>query len=153
VQIIGDTSDEANETLAVNLSLQKAATLADSSGMVTIIDNDKPPRLSISDVSIVEGNAGTTNAIFKVSLTAVSYQTITVKFATANGTATIAGNDYVAASGILSFAPGQTTKTITVQVKGDRLREANETLKVSLTAPSNATISDALGIGTILNND
>jgi hypothetical protein len=121
--------------------------------MATILDNDRPPRLSISDVSILEGNTGTTNAIFKVSLTAASYQTITVKFATANGTATVAGNDYVAASGILSFAPGQTTKTITVQVKGDRLREANETLKVSLTAPSNATISDALGIGTILNND
>ena len=76
-----------------------------------------------------------------------------VSYATANGTAT-AGNDYTSKSGTLTFAPGETTKTISVAIKGDKLEEANETLFVDLlSASSNALISVARGIGTILDDD
>ena len=85
-------------------------------------------------------------------MSAVSGQNVSVDFATADGTAT-APADYTATNGTLTFTPGQTTKTVTVPVKGDLLDEANETYFVNLTNPSNATISDAQGLGTITDDD
>lgn len=76
-----------------------------------------------------------------------------MNYATADGTATTADNDYVAASGTLVFAPGQTSKTISVSVKGDKKKEANETFFVDLTDPTNATIAGSQGFGEILNDD
>src|SRR5206468_7922397 len=76
------------------------------------------PSLSIDDVAVLEGSAGTTAAVFTLSLSAPSTQAVTVAFATADGTAR-AGEDYVAADGTASFAPGQTTATVTVAVNGD----------------------------------
>jgi hypothetical protein len=99
-----------------------------------------------------EGNSGTTAFNFTVSLSAASSQTVSVNFATANGTAT-AGEDYTAASGTLTFAPGEVNKTLTVQVNGDALIEGNETFTVNLSNASNATIAIAEGTGTILNDD
>ena len=96
--------------------------------------------------------AGFFIAVFTVTLSPSSAQTVTVQFATADGTA-LAGSDYLATSGSLTFNPGETTKTITVRVKGDTVVEANETFFVNLSAPTNATISDGQGLGTILNND
>jgi hypothetical protein len=77
---------------------------------------------------------------------------VTVSFATADGTAT-AGSDYVATSGTLTFNPGVTTQTITVNVVGDTTVEPNETFLVNLSAPSNATIATGQGTGTIVNDD
>ena len=71
------------------------------------------PSLSINDVTVTEGNAGTVSATFNVTLSAAATGTVTVSFATANGTAT-AGCDYVANSGTLTFNPGETVKTVTV---------------------------------------
>ena len=79
-------------------------------------------------------------------------QTVTVDFATANGTA-MAGVDYAPKSGTLTFLPGETLKTITVQVFGDFEIEGNETFFVDLSNPSNAVIGDAQGLGTIINDD
>ncbi|HBL61393.1 MAG TPA: calcium-binding protein, partial [Cyanobacteria bacterium UBA8803] len=76
----------------------------------------------------------------------------TVNFATANGTAT-AGSDYTAVSGTLTFAAGETSKTITVPIVGDTTNESNETFTLNLTNPTNATIADAQGGGTITNDD
>ena len=77
-----------------------------------------------------------------------------MSFSTVNGTATTSNNDYVAKTGTLTFAPGETTKTITIEVKGDSKRESNETFSLELfAASSNALLPDALGIGTILNDD
>ena len=87
-----------------------------------------------------------------MSISEASTQTITVDYATANDKAT-AGEDYQAASGTLTFAPGETTKTVSVQVNGDTLYEPDETFFVNLSNPANATISDAKGIGTITNDD
>src|SRR5262245_42511935 len=100
-----------------------------------------------------EGNTGTLAVTFTVSLAAASNQTITVNYATANGTATT-GSDYQAASGTLIIPAGQTTGTITVLVKGDRLAEPNEkSFFVNLSNPTNGTIADGQGVGTIVDNE
>jgi hypothetical protein len=110
------------------------------------------PGVTISDVSVVEGDKGSKNADFTVSLSASSTGTVTVNYATADGTA-IAGSDYTAASGTLTFDPGQTSKTITVKVTGDRIDEPDETFTVNLNGASGATITDGTGVGTIIDND
>jgi hypothetical protein len=111
-----------------------------------------PPTISISDVTVTEGNAGTVNVTFQVNLSAPSTQTVTVTFSTANGTAT-AGSAHVATSGTVTFNPGETTKTITVTVNGDTAIEAHKTFFVNLTFVSNATIADGQGVGMTVNDD
>ena len=90
-----------------------------------------------------------------MSLSTASGAATTVAFATADGTATTADNDYRAASGTLTFQPGQTRKTITVLVDGDTVYENNETFKVNLSNPNAATIpaGKGIGVGTIVNDD
>lgn len=112
-----------------------------------------PPALSINDVSVIEGNNNnTTAATFTVSLSQATTGTVLVNFMTANGSA-IAGDDYNFVSGTLTFNPGETTKTITVAVKGDKTRESDETFRVNLSGADGATISDTQGSGTIRNDD
>jgi uncharacterized repeat protein (TIGR01451 family) len=108
--------------------------------------------LSIDDVTIPEGNGGSSSANFTVTLSPSSSQTVTVDFATGNGTAT-APFDYTAVNGTLTFAPGQTTRTISVPVNGDTDFESDETFFVNLTNANNATVSDGQGQGTITNDD
>ncbi len=152
VAVKGDTVDEANEAFNVNLATPVNATIADGVGIGTITDDDASPTLSINDVTVTEGNAGTVNATFTVTLSAASGQEVKVNYETANGTA-LQPADYTPITGTLTFAPGETTKTITVAVKGDTLDEANETFNVNLATPVNATIADGVGIGTITDDD
>src|SRR4029078_3486494 len=91
------------------------------------------PALSVNDVTVTEGNSGTVSATFNVALSPAAIGTVTVGFATANGTAT-AGSDYVASSGTLTFNPGNTVKTVTVAVNGDTTGEGNEHFVVTLCA-------------------
>jgi hypothetical protein len=111
-----------------------------------------PPALRIGDRTVAEGNTGTASATFTVTLSAPSTQPVTIAYATGNGSAT-AGSDYQAALGTLTFAPGETTKTIKVPVLGDRLAEPNETFYVKLSGPTNATIADSQGGGTIVDDE
>lgn len=111
-----------------------------------------PPTLRIGDRTVTEGNTGTASGTFTVTLSAPSTQPVTVAYTTGNGSAT-AGSDYQAASGTLTFAPGETTKTIAVPVIGDRLVELNETFVVNLSSPTNATIADGQGVGTIVDDE
>ena len=111
------------------------------------------PSLAIGDVSVNEGN-GVTSAIFTVTLSAANTtQTVTVNFASADGSAKVATRDYAAVSGTLTFAPGQTSQTIVVFVTGDKKKEKDETFFVNLSGPSNATIARGQGRGTIINDD
>ncbi len=111
------------------------------------------PSLSINDVSITEGNAGTKLLNFTVTLSAASNLTVTANYTTANGTAT-APSDYTSiASTLLTFNPGDTSKTIPVTINGDVSFEPDETFFVNLSNPGNATISDNQGRGTIQNDD
>ncbi len=157
VAVVGDTVDEVNETFFVNLTTAANATITDNQGMGTITNDDSPlpptPTLSVSDFAVLEGNVGTTNAVFTVTLSAVSEQTVTVVATPANGTATTP-SDY-ASLGVttLTFLPGQTTQTVTIVVNGDTVNEPNETLFVNLTGATNATIADGQGLMTIINDD
>jgi hypothetical protein len=153
VTVNGDTTYEPGETFFVNLTGPTNATLADGQGVGTIANDDARPTISIGDFSAAEGNNGTRAFTFTVTLSNPSYQTITVQFATASGTATTGNRDYTATSGTLTFAPGETSKAVTVLVRGDTKRETNETFFVNLSGPTNATILDGQGIGTILNDD
>ncbi len=111
------------------------------------------PSLSINDVTLNEGNSGTTGFTFTVTLSSPSTETVTVGYGTADGTA-LQSSDYQSASGTLTFAPGVTSQTITVSANGDTTVESNETFYVKLTsASSNATIADGQGLATILNDD
>lgn len=154
VGILGDNVVEPNETLAVSLSNASGATISRASATGTITNDDvaAPPTVSIADTSRSEGNSGTANMAFIVSLSKASTTPVTVKYATSNGTAT-SGADYVAASGTITFAAGETSKTINVGILGDTTVESNETLTVTLSAPSGATISRASATGTINNED
>lgn len=153
VRVIGDTSREPDETFFVNLSSATNAAISDGQGICTILNDDGPPALSISDASVIEGNSGTVNAVFTVTLSPASGQTVTVSFATADDTATVANNDYVTKSGTLTFNPGERNKTIDVQVIGDNSPEPDETFLVRLSSPVNAEILDSLGAGTIINDE
>ena len=156
VAVLGDVFDEVNETFVVNLSDAVNASIAKAQGIGTITDDDATPSLSINDVSLTEGNAGTKPFTFTVTLSAASGRSVTVKYATANGTATAGTTgsaDYVATSGTLTFSPGTTTQSIAVSVRGNTTVESDELYSVSLKVPSNATIQDSLGQGTILNDD
>ncbi len=111
------------------------------------------PKLAISDASVLEGNSGITNAVFTVTLTSpVSGQTVTVQYASANGSA-VAGTDFNAVSGSLSLSSSQTTRTITVGVIGDLNIEADENYFIDLSNPTNATFADSRGEGTIRTED
>jgi len=111
------------------------------------------PSLSINDVSVTEGNAGTKVLSFTVTLSAASNLTVSVDYATANGTAT-APSDYTAIpSTLLTFNPGDTSKTVSVTINGDVSFEPDETFFLNLSNPVNATISDNQGLGTIQNDD
>jgi Zn-dependent metalloprotease/disulfide oxidoreductase YuzD len=152
VSVNSDELDEPNETFFVNLSGATNATIADGQGEGTIIDDDPTPAISINDMSVTEGNAGNVNAVFTLTLSSLSGQTVTVNYATANGTAT-AGSDYVAGSGTITFPAVTLTQTLSVSVLGDVAVEANETFFVNLSGAANATIADAQGQGTINNDD
>jgi len=150
VAVIGDRLAEPNETFSVNLSSPTNAAIADHQGQGTIVDDD--PRVSINDVAMKEGNSGLTAFAFTVSLSVAYDVPVTVSYTMANGTAT-ADSDYQTASGTPTFAPGETTKTVTVQVIGDRLPESNETFSVNLSTPINGTIADGQGVGTIVDDE
>jgi hypothetical protein len=152
VVVNADTLDELNETFLLDLSNVVNANLPDAQAVATITDDDAPPTLSVNDVTLAEGNEGTSNATFTVSLSAPSGQEVTVNWATANGTA-VAPADYETAGGTLTFAPGETSKPVPVPVHGDTAYELNETFVVNLSSAVRATLSDAQGVGTIANDD
>ncbi len=167
VEVKGDTLIERDETFFVNLTNASNTDIAKSQGKGTIKNDDT--LISISDVTVTEGNGGlfTQNqkAVFTVSLSGASTETVTVDFETQSGTAS-ADTDYKPTKGKVIFNPGEKEKTITVEVKGDKTIENDETFFVNLTDAShptetpnanivntNAIIVDSQGVGTIRNDD
>jgi len=128
-----------------------------SGNTVSVLINDRiwapaPAAISVNDVTVTEGNHGTTNATFTLTLSKAAGVNVTVHYSTADLTA-LAGSDYVAAAGTVTFSAGQTSRTITVAVIGDRLAEPTERFAMNLSSPTNAVIGDGQGIGTINDND
>lgn len=108
--------------------------------------------LSIGDVPKTEGNTGTSPANFTVTLSPSSTATVTVSYTTVPGSAT-RGVDYTSTTGLLTFLPGETSQPIAVPVAGDVAAEPDETFFVTLQSPSNATLADGGGVGTIVDDD
>jgi uncharacterized delta-60 repeat protein len=138
------TVDSADRIVAAGENGQEWVVARYSGGAV--------PTASIAGASVLEPNSGMVSATFRITLSAPSPNTITVRYATAAGTAA-AGSDFSTKSGTVTFAPNQTTANVTVPVIGDTVREANETFKVSISLPTNAGIGTASATGTIVNND
>ncbi|WP_293395863.1 Calx-beta domain-containing protein, partial [Nevskia sp.] len=154
VTVNGDTTVEPTETFFVNLSNPSGATLGDSQGQGSIVNDDtSAPALSVNDVSTTEGNSGVKNLTFTISLSPAATGAVTVTAATANGTAS-SGSDFNGGSLTVSFAAGETAKTVSLGIRGDTTVEPDETFFVNLSnATGGATIADAQGIGTIVNDD
>lgn len=154
VDVIGDVTVESNETFTVSLSAASSnARLQTASATGTILNDDAPPALtlSISSASALE-KAGT--LLFTVTLSAASSSSVSVRFSTVAGTAKAGKTgDFVSSSGTLTFAAGETSKTISVAVRDDAVVEADETLFVSLSRASGASIVSGTGTGTILDDD
>ena len=150
VPILDDSVDEANETFTVTLNSPTNATISGGSGRGTITDNDDPPSLRINDVTVMEASGAT--AVFTVRLSAVSGQDVTVNYATSDGTAD-AGSDYTSTGSTLTIQAGSETGTITVPILDDSVSEPNETFTVTLSSPTNATLEDNQGTGTITEDD
>jgi len=153
VAVQGDRVAEPTESFAVNLSAPVNATITDGQGLGTILDDE--PRISINDVSKLEGRGNkTTLFTFTVTLLTAYDQPVTMSYRTVDGTATTADHDYTAQTGTLTFAPGETTKTITIEVTADNKKEPNQTFNLDLFNNSaNSLFTDFRGIGTILNDD
>ena len=152
VAINQDLLDEFNEAYSVVLSNAVAGSVADGTGVGTIVDDDVLASLSVNDANITEGNTGTKPMAFVVSLNRVSGKTVRVTFRTANGAA-VAPSDYRSQNLVVTFTPGQRFKTVTVPIVGDRRREPNEGFLVLLNNPVNATIGDPNGSGGVIDND
>jgi Big-like domain-containing protein/Calx-beta domain-containing protein/hemolysin type calcium-binding protein len=155
VQVVADALDELDEQFLLRLANPQGARIRLGHGEVAgvVVDDDAPPVLEIGDVTVGEGNAGLTAATFKLALSGPSGKPVTVPWSTADVTAT-AGSDYQAASGTVTFAPGETLKSLTVNVLGDTAVEPDETFLVDLGAIQNVTVADdGQGIGTIRNDD
>ena len=146
-------TDDTVYNVALNMSMTLSsptnATIATSVGTGTINNIDSQPSILINDVTANEGSADT----FTVSLSNASYQSISVQYATSNGTA-VAGTNYTAKSGTLTIPAGSTSGTVSVTNIDDGVYAATGlTFNLNLTSPTNATIADNLGIGTITNID
>ncbi|MFM9059323.1 MAG: Calx-beta domain-containing protein [Planctomycetaceae bacterium] len=157
VRPLDDTASEPVETVIVTAVAGSGYTLGTAKeGRVSITSDDPPPLpvVSVLPARISEGNSGIRRLSFTIALSATSTQTVSVRWATSNGTAA-AGRDYYATSGAVSFAPGQRTATVGVWVIGDRTVEADETFFVALSSPTRATLSPtaARAAGTIVNDD
>lgn len=162
VTIKADTFNEGNESFVVNLG---TSALVDplnppfsGTGTGTIVDDDpsgSTPAISVGDVTVYEGDEGTSQTIqLTVSLSIASATTVTVNYTTVSGSAT-SGSDFIAKSGTLSFAPGARAKYITISVKPDYLPEgyADEVFNVSLTPSANVFPADTSATVTILGDE
>ncbi|MFM9962259.1 MAG: Calx-beta domain-containing protein [Planctomycetaceae bacterium] len=159
-----DAAPEDTETFTVTLTSATAATIdTDNKAQGTIIDNDavrdgtgSGSGVSVDDPEVIEGDFGGTQLVFIVTLSMSSVDTVTVDYATDLGLPpddAYPGTDYTPTSGTLTFAPGETQKTVTVNVTPDVAIEGHETLFLNVSNPVEAFLHDPQGEGLILNDD
>jgi hypothetical protein len=152
IAILGDEHIEGEEQFFVNLASPNGASIADGQAIGTVFDNDAPPRVTVDDVTLTEGDAATVDAVLQVTLSNATDSSVTVDYMTDDGTA-LMGSDYLSQSGRITFAPGVTSRTISVPVVGDHSVESTENFFVRLTGAGGATIDDAQARITILDTD
>ena len=152
VPVLDDAVHESDETFSLDLS-NPVNGQGSPSGTATITDDDAAPDVAIADATVLEGNSGTADLTFDVTLSNASSSDVSVDYATSDGSAT-AGTDYTAASGTLTIPAGSTTGTITVHAKGDTTFEPDETLTVTLSGlVGGGSITNDTATGTITNDD
>ena len=155
VVVNGDDLFEVNETFFMNLyNVSPGVEFAKHLGICTINDDDvEPPAMSIEDIHVPETNQGeTADAVFTITLTSAYPVAVTVDYETADGTA-FSPEDYVAASGTITFEPGETEANVTITVNGDFEDESDEVFILKLLNPVNATIDDSMGVCFIEDDD
>ena len=160
VDVNGDTTVEPNQKFKLNLSSPTSGLLLADPGATATIRNDDgtpgavvKPSISVSNAKVLEPDAGTATASFDVTLSAASAGTVTAKYVTANSTALAPGDYTHVPLTTLTFAPGEVTKTVTVDVAGDTLKETTEQFQVKLSGLSGAVAGDATGLGYILDDE
>ncbi|MDD1422714.1 M10 family metallopeptidase C-terminal domain-containing protein, partial [Dolichospermum sp. ST_sed1] len=148
-----DTTFESDETVALTLVAGTNYTIGTTTAVTgTITNDDFLPTINLSaNQTIVEGFTSPQNLSYTVTLSKASTQSITVQYATANGTA-IAGADYTSTTGVLTFNPGITTQVINIPILNDDLNEVNETFTVSLTSPTNAVLGTTKTVTTTISD-
>src|SRR5699024_4957274 len=131
VDVLGNQTAQSNRSFTVSLANPTNAAISRGTATGTIIDNDGLPSLAIDDASLVEPDTGTQPMAFTLRLSQASGLPVTVQYATQDGTARSPA-DYTAVGGSVTFAPGETTRQLVVQVQGDALAEPNEQFSVRL---------------------
>ncbi len=149
VPVFGDRLDEPDESFSLALSAPLGGVVRGPSAAVATIVDDDAPGLAVGDVVAVEGRGVPSATRFTVTLAPAAAGTVTVQYATHDGTAT-AGSDYAATSGTLTFAPGETAKPVDVPVLADTLVEAPETFTLDLSAPSGAAVAVPQGLAHLI---
>jgi hypothetical protein len=153
VPVVPDSLDEADETVVATIDAPTNATISASNDISTIVDDDPPPSVSVADASVPEGTGGPSTILhIPVTLSAASGRQVTVLYAVAAGTAT-PNQDFTPVSGTLTFAPGETSKTIDVSIVPDDVDEPNKTVIATIGVPTNATIGTSTATGTIVDDD
>ena len=153
VNVSGDISYENNETFTLDLTSAGNGTFTDNSGLGTITNDDALPAFSIDEVTLNEGNSGTTSFVFTVTKTGATDLPSSVQFTTEDASATVSAGDYQANSGTLNFTAAETAKQISVTVNGDTTFEDNEVFIARISSPTGAMISVSSGAGSITNDD
>jgi hypothetical protein len=152
VPIVADNASEPDETFQVALSSEADAGVTRREATGTIRNDDDVPGISVGDVRVVEGTGSTVDADFTVSLSRAGGSTTSVHVTTADGSA-IAGSDYGAVDTTVTFAPGQTAKTVSVPVTGDAVDEPDETFTARLSDPVSGVIVRGEATATIVDDD
>ena len=157
VPVIGDRTRESDETFTLRLANPTNATLTRGNGLGTVQDDDGTvaggtPAIVLSDLRVNEGNSGRPVATLTLSLSAAATKTVSVQYVTADGIAR-AGSDYIRTTGLVTFAPGQTSKTIQIPIVGDTLPETDESFAVNFLSPVNATLPVTSALVTVVNDD
>jgi len=152
--VVNDSRDEPNETVQITLSSPTNATLGTNTVHTYTINDDDPTPTVAFNASGSSGSESTTSVTIPVSLSAASGQTVTVAYAVSGGTATGGGTDFTLASGTLTFSAGTTSQNISLTVNNDSLDEPDETIQITLSSPTNATLgANTVHTYTILDND
>jgi uncharacterized repeat protein (TIGR01451 family) len=149
VPVLPDLLDELDETFTVALTSAAGGVLVDGEGLVTILDDDPPPQVAISGVTVNEADG---QAIFAATLSAASSFDVTLEYSTAEGTA-LAGADYEATAGAVVIPAGGLAASILVPILDDALDEDDESFIVQLTNATNSVLAVALATGTIVDDD
>lgn len=152
VPVLGDLLDEPDETFTVQLTRAGNAVLADAVATGSVLDDDEPPTLTVGDATVTEGDEGTAEALFPLTLSLESGREIRLDYATMAGSAE-AGSDFLPVAGTLLLPPGSRSRNVSVPVVGDLVDELDETFLLQLSDPLHVVLADPVGEATILDDD